>query len=79
VRINQQLQQRFGQRVKQLREEKGYTQERFALECELDRTYVSGIERGVRNPTLQILSTLSAGLGVSIASLLRGVDAEQSA
>nr|WP_228030240.1 helix-turn-helix transcriptional regulator [Gimesia benthica] len=37
---------RFGQRVRELRKEQGYSQEKFACVCELDRTYVGGIERG---------------------------------
>jgi transcriptional regulator with XRE-family HTH domain len=74
VQIDVQLQQRFGERVRKLRKAKGYSQEAFALQCELDRTYVSGIERGVRNPTLQVLLILARGLGTTISNMTRGAD-----
>lgn len=74
MQIDIQLQQRFGERVRKLRKAKGYSQEAFALQCELDRTYVSGIERGVRNPTLQVLLILARGLGTTISNMTRGVE-----
>ncbi|QZN97900.1 helix-turn-helix domain-containing protein [Symbiopectobacterium purcellii] len=60
---------RFGQRIKTLRVEAGLTQMALASRCNLDRTYLSGIERGVRNPTLEIISIIAAGLGTSLAAL----------
>jgi transcriptional regulator with XRE-family HTH domain len=45
----------FGGRVRELRVQAGLSQEAFAHACKLDRTYVSGIERGVRNPSLKAL------------------------
>ena len=61
----------FGDRVRQLRQEKGWTsQEAFAHHVGLDRTYVSGIERGRRNPTLDIIVKLAHGLGVSPCELV---------
>lgn len=74
MQIDIQLQQCFGERVRKLRKAKGYSQEAFALQCELDRTYVSGIERGVRNPTLQVLLILARGLGTTISNMTRGVE-----
>ncbi|MGL5698508.1 MAG: helix-turn-helix domain-containing protein [Kluyvera sp.] len=63
------IQSRFGANIKKLRREAGLSQEAFADKCGLDRTYVSGIERGVRNPTLEIISVLARGLGVAIRGL----------
>ncbi len=60
---------KFGKRVRELRKERGWSQEEFADRCGLDRTYVSGIERGVRNPTLEIIGMISAGLNVEICVL----------
>ena len=60
---------KFGKRVSELRKERGWSQEEFADRCGLDRTYVSGIERGVRNPTLGIIGMISAGLNVEICVL----------
>lgn len=59
----------FGQRVKKLRLEAGMSQEAFADRCGLDRTYISGIERGVRNPTLEVIGRIAEGLGREIVDL----------
>lgn len=63
------LQKRFGNKVRDLRKALGWSQEEFADRSGLDRTYVSGIERGVRNPTLLIIGVLSNTLGVSLTDL----------
>lgn len=59
----------FGARVRKLRVGRGWSQEDFAHRAELDRTYVSGIERGRRNPTLDIIYRLAGTLGVPVADL----------
>nr|WP_071933878.1 helix-turn-helix transcriptional regulator [Xenorhabdus hominickii] len=59
----------FGQRIRYLRKEAGMSQEAFADKCGLDRTYVSGIERGVRNPTLEIIYVISNGLQIELNEL----------
>ncbi|WP_033569677.1 helix-turn-helix domain-containing protein [Dickeya undicola] len=60
---------RFGQRVKTLRLQAGLSQEAFADKCGLDRTYISGIERGVRNPTLEVIGVIADGLGIELKFL----------
>ena len=60
----------FGIRVRALRKEHGLSQEDFAAECGLDRTYVGGIERGERNVALRNLQKLAVGLGISVSELL---------
>ncbi|MFE8151956.1 helix-turn-helix transcriptional regulator [Brenneria goodwinii] len=60
---------RFGQRVKTLRLQAGLSQEAFADKCGLDRTYISGIERGVRNPTLEVIGVIADGLGINFKTL----------
>ncbi|HID9469251.1 TPA: helix-turn-helix domain-containing protein [Serratia liquefaciens] len=67
--MKNELQIKFGQRVRELRKERGWSQEEFADKCGLDRTYVSGIERGVRNPTLEVIGVISLGLNVNISIL----------
>jgi transcriptional regulator with XRE-family HTH domain len=57
--------------VRELRTERKWNQEQFAYEAKLDRTYVSGIERGRRNPTLDIIHRLAETLGVPAADLFR--------
>nr|WP_024966873.1 helix-turn-helix transcriptional regulator [Pantoea sp. IMH] len=60
----------FGKRVKQLRLQAGLSQEAFALKCGLDRTYISGIERGLRNPTLEVIVILAKGLEIELKHLI---------
>ena len=59
----------FGARIRQLREGRGLSQEAFADMCGLDRTYISGIERGKRNVSLLNISVLAKALGVPISQL----------
>jgi len=60
----------LGNNVRRLRESKGWSQEDLAEKANLHRTYVSGIERGVRNPSLTVLFKLAEGLGVEPGILL---------
>ena len=62
-------QRAFGQYIRQLRNQRNYRQERLALECGIHATYLSGIERGVRNPSLRIIRALARGLGVAVSEL----------
>lgn len=59
----------LGNRIRKLRRETGLSQEDFADKCGIDRSYMSGIERGVRNPTLEILWAISGGLGLDLSCL----------
>ncbi len=61
----------FGKILREIREKKGLSQEALALECELDRTFVGMIERGLRQPTLQTLFKLSSTLRVKPSRLIR--------
>ncbi len=65
----------FGQNVRRLRGVSGFTQERLADKADLDPTYISGIERGVRNPTLLIIIRLAKALGVPLSELCRDIRA----
>ena len=64
----------LGLQVRRLRERAGLAQEAFAHEAGLDRTYVSGIERGVRNVTVATLLRIADALGTTPGALLRGAD-----
>jgi transcriptional regulator with XRE-family HTH domain len=68
------IQRKFGVQVRRMRNARGWSQEALAFEAELDRTYVSGIERGVRNPTLTVIAKIALGFGVSMAELMRDVE-----
>ena len=62
---------RFGKRLRDLRQAQGLSQEEFAYQCGLDRTYISGIERGRRNVSLRNIEKLAANLGLSLAQLMK--------
>ena len=64
-----QIQISFGNRVREIRKSRGLAQEDFALECGLDRTYVSQVEQGKRNIGLQNVKRMADALHVSIAEL----------
>lgn len=57
--------------IKQLRQDIGLSQEGLALAAEVDRSYVSQIERAIGNPSLMILCRLADVLGVEVSSLLQ--------
>jgi transcriptional regulator with XRE-family HTH domain len=61
---------RLGRNLRRLRDEKGWSQEAFAFEAKIHRTYVSDIERGARNPTVMIVEKLAGALGVPAGQLL---------
>lgn len=56
-----------GKNVARLRKEKGWSQEQLAFECGLHRTYISGVERGIRNPTIVVLEQISLALRVPVS------------
>ena len=60
----------LGQRIRTLREETGLSQEKFAEKCEFDRTYISLLERGKRNPSYTNLLKVAKGFEISISDLL---------
>ncbi|MDE1480420.1 helix-turn-helix transcriptional regulator [Xenorhabdus bovienii] len=64
----------FGLRVKKIRTEKKISQEDLAELSGLHRTYISSLERGVRNPTLTTLISVSKGLNIEINELLQELD-----
>jgi transcriptional regulator with XRE-family HTH domain len=61
--------QRFGQRVREKRAALALSQEAFAHKCKLDRTYISGIERGKRNVALRNIDAIAKALGTTISEL----------
>lgn len=63
-----------GQNLRRLRKAAGLSQEELAHRAGIDRTYVSGVERGIRNPTVLILQDLANVLGAKPADLLHDGD-----
>ncbi|MBX9708672.1 MAG: helix-turn-helix transcriptional regulator [Caulobacteraceae bacterium] len=64
------VRKRLGLRLQRLRQERGLSQEELADRSGLHRTYVSGVERGVRNPTITVLDKLAKGLEVTLPDLV---------
>jgi transcriptional regulator with XRE-family HTH domain len=64
------VRRRVGINLKRFREDRGFSQEAFADHCGLHRTYISGIERGVRNPTVVILDKIAKALKVKAGDLM---------
>jgi len=63
----------FGSNVRKQRLLKGWNQESLAEASNLDRTYISGIERGVRNPTLLVVHQIAVALEISESALLENI------
>lgn len=59
----------FGQRVRELRQKTGLSQEKFALKIEMDRTYFSSVESGKRNISLLNIKKIADGLEISVDKL----------
>ncbi len=64
----------FGTAVRARREQLEISQEELGHRADLDRTYVSGIERGVRNPTLKIIARMSKALKTRPSKLLAATE-----
>ena len=68
------LQDAFGQVLKDLRTERGLSQQQLALDSELDRTYISLLERGLRQPTLSTIFQLAEVLKFSASDIVARVE-----
>ena len=64
----------LGDRIRELREQRGWSQEEFADRCGLHRTAIGFLERAERNPRLDTLLTISGTLGITVSELLAGVE-----
>ena len=69
------LKKRFGQIVRRRRQSAGLSQETLALEAGLHPTYISLLERGLRNPSLITVEVLAEALGTTMTSLVRELEA----
>jgi transcriptional regulator with XRE-family HTH domain len=67
--------QQLGKRIVFLRTEKGWSQLTLAIEANINRNYLSDLERGQRNPTVKMLEKIAAALAIDLATLLKGIKA----
>ena len=63
----------FGKRVRMLREKGDWSQEEFAQECDLDRSYFGAVERGKRNLSLKNIERIAIAFDISVSELLEGI------
>ena len=68
------IQEAFGQAIRKLRMEQGISQEKFADLCNLHRTYISDIERGVRNISLENIDKMAIALNIKISDIFKEVE-----
>lgn len=63
------IKKKFGNRLKELREERGLSQEKFALSIDMDRTYYASVESGKRNVSLENIEKIANGYHVKLSEL----------
>jgi len=68
------IQEKFGATIKRLRILKGVSQEKLALDAAIDRTYISDIEKGIRNVSIEIIERLANYFQISMSELLKKVE-----
>jgi transcriptional regulator with XRE-family HTH domain len=67
------IQEKFGKRVRELRNKKGVSQEALAFKAGIDRTYMTSVENGRRNISIQNIEKIIKALGVSVADFFSEV------
>ena len=63
----------FGERIRDLRNAEGLSQEKFALSIDMDRTYYASVESGKRNVSINNIDKIARGFGVSLEELFKGL------
>lgn len=66
--------EQLGMRIRYLRREKGWSQEDLALEANVNKNYVSDLENGRRNPSLDILERIALALQITLSELFKGIE-----
>jgi transcriptional regulator with XRE-family HTH domain len=69
--MNTEYQQVFGKRVRELRKERGLSQVELAAKVGIDRSYMGFLERGERNPSLEVIAKIAEALNVAPDELLK--------
>lgn len=67
------IKEKFGNRVKELRQTHNLSQEKFALQINMDRTYLASIESGKRNVSLENISKIANGFSISLEELFKNM------
>jgi transcriptional regulator with XRE-family HTH domain len=72
--LNSRLLKALGQRIRELRTERGYSQESFADKCGVHRTFMGTVERGESNLSFQNIARVAEALGVTLSTLFLGLE-----
>ena len=64
----------LGMHIKYLRSVKRWSQEDLALEAEVNKNYISDLERGTRNPTVKVLEKIAKAFSISLSELFKGIE-----
>lgn len=67
------IKEKVGQRIRELRQQTGLSQEKFALKIDMDRTYYASVEKGRRNISVVNLEKIAKGFNISLSELFRGL------
>ena len=68
------IEKQLGMRIRYLRNQKKWSQEDLALEANINKNYISDLERGMRNPTLKIIEKIAIALEISLEELMKGIE-----
>lgn len=68
------VQKKIGDSIRKLRHEKNISQEKLALEIDMDRTYLASVENGKRNISINNIYKIAKGLDVKISDLVKDID-----
>lgn len=71
--LHQNLNIRFGERLRELRRERNLTQLRMAVDFGIDRSFISDVERGRKSISLQLLEVIALGMKMDLSELLQGI------
>jgi len=69
----EEIAEKLGNRLRELRNEAGISQEKFALQIGMDRTYYASVEAGKRNVSLKNLKKIADGFGISLSDMFRNI------
>lgn len=71
--VRHDIAKQFGQRVRKARLRRKLSQEALAAKADMDRAFLSGIERGLENPTLFTIQAIADALETKVGNLMRGI------
>lgn len=67
------INRQFGMRIRYLRNQRGLSIEDLAIEADINKNYLSDLERGKRNPTLKIITKIANALNITVETLFKGL------